>query len=208
MNMLDNNTPVSELISGDVSVSRLLIHQIGKDLTVIKAAEAPKVFQLKKAIGEENLMKLVCMIVKSFCVSLKLPKEKNMDTVDIIECAEDYISTYTHDSVKDLVMALKMAKKRGLKVYHGMDGSTIMGIVSEYMEQKASAIESEHQDRISRNDGETRSEAYTLSVSQEKSYERQKDMYEQKELNLIKSEVKKLEDLNKIITKSIDIKID
>lgn len=199
--------PVSELISGDVSVARLLIHQIGKDLTVIKAAEAPKIFQLKKALGEENLMKLVCMVIKSFCVSLKVSKEKNMDTVDIIECAEDFIATYTHDSVKDLVMALKMAKKKGLKVYHGMDGATIMGIVAEYMEQKADAIHSEHQDRISKNDGETRTENYTLSVSAENRYNKEKEIYENKELANIQSEVKKIESIQKNIKKALDQKL-
>jgi hypothetical protein len=197
---------VSEIISGDVSISRLLIHQIGKDLTVIKAAEAPKVFQLKRELGEENLLKLVCIVIKTFCVSVKA--SKTMDTIDIIECAEDLIATYTHDSVKDFILALKNARKRGLELYNCIDHSKIMGIIASYMEEKAAAIESEHHDRISRKDGETRSEAYTLAISQENNYNRQKEIYEQKELNLVKSEVKKLEDLSKTINKALDSKID
>lgn len=198
--------PVDLILSGDISKARLLIHDMGKDLTIIKAAESPKVFELKKALGEEMLVKVVCMVIKSFCESIKATK--TMDAIDIIECSEDLIATYTHDSVKDFIMALKLAKKEGMKFYNCVNNGIVMGIIHDYMDSKSAALERQHNDRISSNDGEIRTEAYTLYISAENKYKKEQQLHENKEAEMVRHEVKKLEDVKKTIDKALksDIK--
>jgi hypothetical protein len=198
--------PVEMMLATDIGQARLLIHDMGKDLTIIKAAEAPKVFELKRALGEEMLVKLVCVVIKSFCESIKA--SKTMDSIDIIECAEDLIATYTHDSVKDFIMALKNARKEGMKFYNCLSHGIVMGIISEYMANKADALEGLHRDTKSKNDGSTRTEANTLAISQENRYKKEKEIYEQKEATRISDEVRKLEAVKKLIDKSLNSKID
>lgn len=198
--------PVDMMLSGDISKARLLIHDIGKDLTVIKAAESPKVFELKKALGEEMLVKVVCMVIKSFCESIKA--SKTMDAIDIIECAEDLIGTYTHDSVKDFILALKLAKKEGMKFYNCVNNGIVMGIINDYMDHKAASLEKLHNDTISLNDGSTRTEAYTLAISAENKYNKEKQLHENKEAEMVRHEVKKLEGIKNIIDKALESKID
>ena len=206
LSLLRTDTPISELLSGNLDKARLLIHDMGKDLTIIKAAEAPKVFELKRQLGEQMLVKVVCMIIKSFCESIKAAK--TMDAIDIIECAEDLIATYTHDSVKDFIMALKSARKSGRQFYNNVNHSVVMGIISEYMNNKSEALENLHKNTISNNDGSVRTESYTLFVSGENKYNKEKEIYEQKELAQVRGEVKKMEDLKNVIDKALNNKID
>jgi hypothetical protein len=68
-----------------------------------------------------------------------------MDTIDIVECAELLEERYSHDSVKDIILALKNAKLKGTKFYNAIDVSVIMAICSEYFDEKAKWLESRHE---------------------------------------------------------------
>jgi len=184
---------------------RYEVNNISAGLTITKAIESPKVFESKKQLGMEMLVKIVSAIIKAFCDSTK--STRTMDAIDILECAELFIETYTHESIKELVYALKQAKKRGSQFYNQVNQETIFSIMNQYMEEKSKHLENEHYDRISLNDGEIRTEAYSRAMEAEARQKRQEKMYEQKELNQVNAEKKEINKLKDTIEKLID-KID
>lgn len=198
MNYLKADTPVSVILSGNTEELRFLVHNLSKDLTPIKAAEAPKVFQLKKTIGETMLVKIVCVLLKAFCESINA--KRSMDNVEILECAEELLSKYTHDSIKDFVLALKLAKQSGKKFYENVNSASIMEIISGYMESKAAALETEHLDMISKVDGSIRTEMHTLGIQEENRQKRLSAFNEEKELGAIRKEADRMESIKKDIS--------
>jgi len=190
------------MLTGDSLMIRYEVNNISAGLTITKAIESPKVFQLKKQLGMEMLVKIVSAIIKSFCDSTK--STRTMDAIDILECAELFIETYTHESIKELVFALKQAKKRGSQFYNQVNQETIFSIMNQYMEEKSKHLENEHYDRISLNDGEIRTEAYSRAMEAEARQKRQEKMYEQKELNQVNAEKKEIKKLKDTIEKLID----
>lgn len=108
-------------------------------LTIEKAFTAPKVFTLKKNLGTTTTIAIICAILKAFCDSIKA--QRAMDSVDIVECAEAVLIKYSHESMKDIVLALKEAKLKGMKFYNSIDIAVIFEILTEYFEKKSSWIE-------------------------------------------------------------------
>jgi hypothetical protein len=57
------------------------------------------------------LLKLICFILKAFADSLKV--KNSLTTPEIYETANLIVEKYTHESVKDLLLAFKMVKLQG-----------------------------------------------------------------------------------------------
>jgi hypothetical protein len=205
MKLLDKGTAVELMDERNIGTVKLLVSEMSTGLTIQKALEAPKIFQVKKTLGMENLIKLFCVIIKSFCDSIKA--KNTMDAADILECAELIAETYTHDSVKDIVMALKQAKKRGHSFYNSISIPVIFEIITEYMDQKAKFIEKVRADEKSAFDGSVRTEAFTIATSAEKAQEaREKSLTEKalKQIQNEKKEIKKIEEFIKSNVKNIE----
>jgi hypothetical protein len=100
------------------------------------AAIEPKVFQMTKKDPEMTL-KTICAVIAMFNASINVTTER-MKAIDIYSLATKYMTTYTHDSVADLILCLKRAKG-GIygKIYNRVDQSTIMEYIVAYMEEKA-----------------------------------------------------------------------
>lgn len=124
---------------------RMILVEMQYGLTREKALQSPAIFLVKKRIGDGNALKLVAFIIKSFQDSLKVKEQ--MSCVDIIQAAEDALETYTHDSLKDIILAFKEARKSGKKFYNSLNQSDIFDILNDYFEQKAQWLETRHQDQ-------------------------------------------------------------
>lgn len=183
----------------------MLVYDLSYGLTFEQAASSKKLFQIKKTHGPGNLIKLLAVIVKSFCDSIKATK--TMDAVDIFECSELLSETYTHDSVKDIILALKNAKKDGKTFYNAVSTPVIFEILTKYFDQKSAYFEAREKDAKSKNDGSVRSEAYTQSVVQEKRIERQEKMYSNKELKQVQDERREIKKLHGIIDQALNSKL-
>jgi hypothetical protein len=180
---------------------RMLIYDISVGLTIEKAMQSPKLFQLKKSIGQETTLKLICVIIKSFCDSIKA--SRTMDSVDILECAELLVDRYSYDSAKDFVLAFKEAKTKGMNFYNTISTPIIFEIVNEYMEKKSSFIEKRAADETSKYDGSVRTEAHTRVVEAERYQERINKINENKQLKEVQNERKEIQKIAKFIDDNI-----
>ncbi len=114
-------------------------------LTPQVAATAPKVFQLKRQLGEGTVLKVLVVILKAFVDSLKVPTKP--DAADIIEMADTLAQTYTHDSIKDIILALKDMRTDGTKMYQSLDVAAIYLAINKYFDKKATFLRNQHMDQ-------------------------------------------------------------
>ncbi|GGG33774.1 hypothetical protein [Hymenobacter glacieicola] len=123
---------------------KLLLIDIQSSLTPAIAHQAPKLFQLRKAdrLGEKLLLTLVVFLLKTFQDSLKI--KDGMEAPDLIETAEMILQKYSHDSLKDVMLALKEAKWSGHNFYNALSGPKVMEVLEKYFDSKAQRIEAEH----------------------------------------------------------------
>lgn len=152
MNILQGVT-VRELVGGANEEARMVLLDLQYGLTKEKALESPSIFVVKKRLGEGSLLKLMAFLIKSFQDSLKV-KDK-MGNVDIIETAELIMETYTHDSIKDIILAFKEAKKSGRNFYNSLSQSDVFDVLRVYFEGKAQWLEKRHKDEISKSESNT-----------------------------------------------------
>ena len=85
------------------------------------------------------------MVLRAFVDSLRVPDKP--DAADLLELADTLAETYTHDSLKDIILALKEARTSGTKFYQALDVSTIYRLITKYFDQKAAHLEHRHLDR-------------------------------------------------------------
>jgi hypothetical protein len=200
MNALQNDTAISLLQREDQDI-KLLVADMSVGLTVAKAMKAPKIFQVKKKLGEETVIKILCVIIKSFCDSIKA--KKTLDAADILECADMIAEKYTHDSIKDIVMAFKQAKAKGKVFYNSISIQAVFEIVTDYMDNKSSFIEKEVADMKSKVDGSTRTEANTIATQMDRDYENREKKTVSRELQQVQEKEKQLKSLENIVNQTI-----
>ncbi|UOR06262.1 hypothetical protein MUN82_04000 [Hymenobacter aerilatus] len=136
---------ISELARTENPDARMMLAELSVGLTPAVATSAPKLFQLNRQLGEATVVKLLVVILKSFVDSVKVPTKP--DAADIIEMADTLAQTYTHDSIKDIVLALKDMRTQGTKFYQSLDPSTIYAGLNKYFEKKADFLENQHYDQ-------------------------------------------------------------
>ena len=147
MNTLTDAT-LSQVAGGSSEKARMLLAEMSVGLTKAQALAAPKLFQVKQTVGEKTTLKLLAVIVKAFCDSVRVPNRP--DAADIIEVADVLMNTYTHDSIKDLLLAFKDARTSGKAFFQVLDQPTLFAIVNDYFEAKAAFLVNEHRDRLAR----------------------------------------------------------
>ncbi|SDY56958.1 hypothetical protein [Hymenobacter psychrophilus] len=139
------STTVSHLAATPNPAARLVLAELSAGLTVAQAAAAPKLFQLKWTLGEEVVVKLLVIILRAFVDSVRVADKP--DAADILEMADTLAQIYTHDSVKDIILALKEARTIGTKFFNALDPATIYGLLNAYFEKKARHLENQHLDQ-------------------------------------------------------------
>jgi hypothetical protein len=122
-----------------------MLADISVGLTRDVALSAPKIFQLNRTLGQREVVKLLVMILRAFVDSLRVPEKP--DAADLLELADTLAETYTHDSLKDFILALKEARTSGTKFYQSLDVSTIYRLIREYFDKKAAHLENRHFDQ-------------------------------------------------------------
>ena len=134
-----------ELASTPNPEARALLAEVSVGLTVAQAVAAPKLFQLRHRLGETVLIKLLVVVLRAFMDSLRVPDKP--DAADILELADTLAHTYSHDSLKDIILALKEARTTGTKFYQSLDVSTLYRLIAEYFARKAAYLENRHLDQ-------------------------------------------------------------
>ncbi|MFD1469904.1 hypothetical protein ACFQ48_16875 [Hymenobacter caeli] len=134
-----------ELARATTPEIREMLADVSVGLTREVALTAPKIFQLNRSIGQREVVKLLVMILRAFVDSLRVPEKP--DVADLLELADTLAETYTHDSIKDFILALKEARTNGTKFYQSLDVSTIYRLITEYFDRKAAYLENRHLDR-------------------------------------------------------------
>lgn len=143
MHILKENT-VSELLKSSHQELEMLLSEISLEVTMEKALAAPKIFQLRQTLGEKDLLKLLCFILKAFVDSLKT--KERLSYAEIIETAGLILGKYTHESIKDIILAFKEAKLSGRKFYGSLSQGVIFEILVEYFLRKAKYLEARQAD--------------------------------------------------------------
>lgn len=134
-----------ELARATTPAIREMLADISVGLTREVALTAPKIFQLNHRLGPREVVKLLVMILRAFVDSLRVPEKP--DAADLLELADTLAETYTHDSLKDFILALKEARTNGTKFYQSLDVSTIYRLIGEYFDKKAAYLENQHLDQ-------------------------------------------------------------
>jgi len=132
--------------------ARALLAELSVGLTLAQAAQAPKLFQLHRRFqqqygeaGNTIVVKLLVIILRAFVDSVRVADKP--DAADILELADTLAQTYTHESLKDIILALKQARTNGTKFFNALDPATIYGLLKTYFDQKAQHLENCHLDR-------------------------------------------------------------
>ena len=136
---------IRDLARSSTAEIRELVADMSVGLTRTVALAAPKIFQLTHRLGEKNVVKLLVAVLRAFVDSLRV-KEKP-DAADLMTLAEDLATTYTHDSIKDIILALKEARMNGHNFYTALDVSTLYKLIADYFDKKASFLENRHLDQ-------------------------------------------------------------
>ncbi len=134
-----------ELARATTPAIREMLADISVGLTREVASTAPKIFQLNRTLGPREVVKLLVIILRAFVDSLRVPEKP--DAADLLELADTLAETYTHDSLKDFILALKEARTNGTKFYQALDVSTLYRLIRDYFDKKAAYLESRHLDR-------------------------------------------------------------
>ncbi|SNR52863.1 hypothetical protein [Hymenobacter mucosus] len=136
---------LEQLVTVSDERPRLLLARMSVGLDYAQAAQARKIFQVQRSIGEGETLKLLAVIFKAFVDSVRVPHKP--DAADLIELAETVMRKYSHDSLKDIILALKEARTSGRNFFQEIDQGKIFAVLNEYFDKKAAFLESRHQDQ-------------------------------------------------------------
>jgi hypothetical protein len=143
---------IRELASTANPDARALLAELSVGLTINQATQAPKLFQLHRRFqqqygtaGNTIVVKLLVVILRAFVDSVRVADKP--DAADILEMADTLAQTYTHDSVKDIILALKQARTTGTRFFNALDPATIYGLLNTYFDKKARHLENSHLDQ-------------------------------------------------------------
>lgn len=135
---------IRDLARSNSDELREMVADLSLSLTRQQAAAAPKLFQLKHRLTEAVVVKLLVVVLKCFCDAVRVPEKPS--PAELIEAAEVLAATYTHDSIKDVVLALKEARLSGFNFFQSLDTTKIFGIVAAYFEKKVDWLKAQHLD--------------------------------------------------------------
>lgn len=126
---------------------------------------ATKVYQLPY----QSSLKLTCAVISLFNKSVKVTTEK-MNGLEIYETATMFCEKYTHESVSDLMLCLKMAKAGELGIiYNRFDTVTLFEFFRTYLDLKWSRHERKLFAQKTQGDGSVNTEHHTsMHVSERK----------------------------------------
>lgn len=132
---------LSVILSGKADEHSMSVYQAEKFIAIEQCCYATPLFVTKRQVGDDNALKVVCFLIHNFQRSLKLPKDRIMDSTELVIAAGDYIDKYTHDSIIDLIQAFKDARHNGTVFYNKFSQQDLNQILNAHFEAKAAALE-------------------------------------------------------------------
>jgi hypothetical protein len=120
---------------------KMMLFQMERSLSFEECHASKKIFEVRKSIGEELTLKLVVFVIAAFQNTLKIAN--GLTASEIVMVADDFINVYTHDSINDLIYALRKARMEGKEFYNKFSQQDLQAILKVYFEQKSIWIENE-----------------------------------------------------------------
>ena len=118
---------------------------------------ATKVYQLDSELS----LKMTCAVISLFNASIKVTTEK-MNELEIYETGVMFCEKYTHESISDLMLCLKMAKAGELGIiYNRFDTVTLFQFFTDYLQIKWSRHERNLFAQKTQGDGSVNTEHHT-----------------------------------------------
>lgn len=117
-------------------------HSINFDITLSKSIS---IAEARRRSGGDLVKKMILVATKYFVNSLQV--KNKLAPLDLLEFAMLFEEKYEHESVDDLILALKLAKTSGKKLYQSISSQELFEIMNEYLEKKAEKREDEHRKR-------------------------------------------------------------
>ena len=160
------------------------------------ALQSEKLFQLKNSIGQANIFKSVCALLKMFSDATKV--NKPLSSSEIILCTDWIIKKYTHESIADFALALKDGIFGGHKFYGSVTMADVKEVVEKYFDLKAEKLREIHE-KLKNADTDTGNtiikslvESYTNDYSEtfQEIFDREKRALAQKQLDQWREKMK------------------
>lgn len=133
---------VSTVLVEDNLDSKIILMEMSRGLTIDKVIAAPTMKTTISRIGEDNLLKMLIVAIKTFHDTVRGGEKTN--PVEIIAIANRIMDTYPHESFKDVLMAFNKAVVSGRKFYGGVSASEVFDIINFHLEEKAEYREHQH----------------------------------------------------------------
>ena len=135
-----------QLVSGELENNswKYDLMDIQSVTNIETAIKARKIYSLQSQIGKELTEKMTCAVLVAFCDGIKITKDKP-DGFEIIEMATLFLETYTHESISDLILCLKMVKQGKFgKIYNRFDLAVFNEFFKQYLDYKYEELENNH----------------------------------------------------------------
>ena len=107
------------------------------------ALQSEKLFQLKNSIGQANIFKSVCALLKIFSDATKV--NKPLSSSEIIMCSDWMVKKYTHESIADFALALKDGIFGNHKFYGSVTIADVKEVIEKYFDLKAEKLRELHE---------------------------------------------------------------
>lgn len=133
-------TSRTALMNETPEATRELLAEIRRDVSLEAIYKSPCIAQMKQRVSETTIFKLVCFIICDFQLSMKFDKAKVLTNSEIIDLADWFLTTYTHDTIKDLILALKESRT-GRQWFGRVSMSDMLQVIEKHFEKKADYIE-------------------------------------------------------------------
>lgn len=131
---------MDDLLLKDQEMLHSLMIKLYHAVDYEKALKSPKIFQLQKSLGTVVLYKLTILILKNFANTVNV--KNSLNSFQMMDLAQAFIQQYTHSSLKDLILCLKMVKYGKLgPIYDRLDVPTVMDFIRKYQEAKSAYLE-------------------------------------------------------------------
>ncbi len=124
----------------------MMLAELRREAAIETGFYSDKMFQLKKEIGDDGLLKLLVFILKAFQDSLKITTPANeLSPSELMEAADKLMGMgpgeYGRESILDVLAALKQFKQQPFELFNSFSDVKLMQIMTNYLEVKGGWLE-------------------------------------------------------------------
>ncbi len=146
---IDSLTPSDICLSDSKQVQglQILLVDISRNVNMehLTSGNVVSMNTFAQKMGENMVAKVIMICIKSFCDSIMVARK--MSLPDYMEVASIFLEKHKHESIDDILVALKEAKASGRKDYGGFGSQDVFAIFNAHLEKKIIFRENQHMDR-------------------------------------------------------------